>query len=547
MFRHFPPSFLPSLSGASRLAALSGASLAILAASAAAPAAAATLQMNLLKTYTTGIFDDSAAEISAFDSATNRIFVTNSSNNTVDVYDLLGGNAPINTFNVGGGGPNSVAVKNGVVAVAVEAATATDPGSVKFYDVNGNLQNTVAVGALPDMLTFTPDGSKIVVANEGEPGAVDPEGTISIIDISGGVGSASVATANFQAFNGQEATLRAQGVRLFPGVSTANDVEPEYITVSADGSKAYVALQEANSLAIVDLNTNTVTDIKPLGVKDHSLPGNALDPSDRDSGINIANHPVYGMFMPDSIASYDAGGQTYIVTANEGDARSEDDRVKNLTLDPAAFPNAAALQDDAVLGRLEVSTIDGDTDGDGDYDELYAYGARSFSIFDVNGNLVFDSGDDFEQITTAMFPAEFNSSNDDNTDFDSRSDAKGPEPEALTLGVVNGMTLAFIGLERMGGIMVYDITDPTAPNFLLYQNDRDYSLPDTDPANPMGPEGMVFVDAGDNALGKNLLIVANEVSGSTDVYSVEAIPLPPTLALLAGGLLGLGLLRRRWG
>lgn len=537
--------FLPSVKGRMRIAALSGASLAVLAAaSAPTAAAAATLEMNLLKTYTTGIFDDSAAEISAFDSGTNRIFVTNSSNGTVDVYDLLGGNAPINTINVGGG-PNSVAVKNGVVAVAVEAATVTDPGSVKFYDVNGTLQNTVTVGALPDMLTFTPDGSKVVVANEGEPGAIDPEGSVSIIDISGGVGSASVGTATFTAFNGQEAGLRAQGVRLFPGVSTANDVEPEYIAVSADGTKAFVSLQEANSLAVVDLNTNTVTDIKPLGVKDHSLPGNGLDPSDRDSGINIATHPVKGMYMPDSIASYDVGGQTYIVTANEGDARNEDERIKNLALDPTVFPNAAALQDDAVLGRLEVSTIDGDIGNDGDYEELYTYGTRSFSIFDQDGNLIFDSGDDFEQITAAMFPAEFNSSNDDNTDFDSRSDAKGPEPEALTLGVVNGMTLAFIGLERMGGIMVYDITDPNAPDFLLYQNDRDYSLPDNDPANPMGPEGMVFVDAGDNALGKNLLIVANEVSGSTDVYSVEAIPLPPTVALLAGGLLGLGLLRRR--
>ena len=544
MFQHL----LPSVKGGLRLAALSGASLAILAAGASpAAAAAATLQMNLLKTYTTGIFDDSAAEISAFDSGTNRIFVTNSSNGTVDVYDLLGGNAPINTIAVGDGGPNSVAVKNGIVAVAVEATTVTDPGTVKFYDVNGTLQNTVTVGALPDMLTFTPDGSKVVVANEGEADVVNPEGSLSIIDISGGVGAASVSTATFPAFNGQEAALRANGVRLFPGVATANDVEPEYIAVSEDGTKAFVALQEANSLAVVDLNTSTVTDIKPLGVKDHSLPGNALDPSDRDSGINIANHPVYGMYMPDSIASYDVGGQTYIVTANEGDARDEDERIKNLTLDSAVFPNAAALQDDAVLGRLQVSTIDGDIGDDGDYEELYAYGTRSFSIFDQNGNLIFDSGDDFEQITAADFPAEFNSSNDDNTDFDSRSDAKGPEPEALTLGVVNGMTLAFIGLERMGGIMVYDITDPNAPDFLLYQNDRDYSLPDNDPANPMGPEGMVFVDAADNAFGKNLLIVANEVSGSTDVYSVEAIPLPPTVALLAGGLLGLGLLRRRKG
>ncbi len=416
------------------------------------------MQLNLLKTFSIGIFDESAAEIAGFDSASNRIFVTNSANGTLDVFDLFGGNAPINTIALGGGGPNSVAVKNGIVAVAVEAAVKTDPGTVQFYNANGAIQNTVTVGALPDMLTFTPDGSKVLVANEAEPGSTDPEGSISIIDISGGVGSASVSTAGFSAFNGQEAALRAQGVRLFPGVSVANDMEPEYIAVSADGSKAFVGLQEANSLGIIDLGTGIVTGIVALGTKDHSLPGNGLDPSYRDSGINIANDAVRGLYMPDAIASFSKGGENFIVTANEGDDRGEDERVKNLTLDPTAFPNAAALQEDDVLGRLAVSTINGDIDNDGDYDELFGYGGRSFSIFKEYGTLVYDSGSDFEQIVASLFPDYFNSSNDSNDSFESRSDAKGPEPEALTLGVVDGHLLAFIGLERIGGIMVYDIT-----------------------------------------------------------------------------------------
>lgn len=510
---------------------------------------AGTVKLSLLKSYTTGIFDGSAAEIAGFDSASNRIFVTNSANGTLDVFDLLGGNTPVNSIALGGGGPNSVAVKNGIIAVAVEAAVKTDPGTVQFYNADGALQNTVSVGALPDMLTFTPDGMKVLVANEGEPGATDPEGSVSIIDLSGGVASATVSTAGFGAFNGQEAALKAQGVRLFPGISAANDVEPEYIAVSADGTKAFVGLQEANSVGIIDLGTNTVTGIVALGVKDHSLPGNGLDASDKDGGVNIANYPVFGLYMPDAIATFSQGGQNYIVTANEGDDRGEDERVKNLTLDPTAFPNAAALQQDDVLGRLAVSTIDGDIDNDGDYDALYAYGGRSFSIFQEDGTLVYDSGDDFEQIVASLFPNYFNSSNDSNDSFESRSDAKGPEPEALTLGLVDGHLLAFIGLERIGGVMVYDITNPNAPVFLTYQNDRDFTKTDAELAagqgSGLGPEGMIFIDAADNGLGKNLLIVANEVSGSTDVYAVEAIPLPPTMALMLAGVAGMGVLRLR--
>jgi 2',3'-cyclic-nucleotide 2'-phosphodiesterase / 3'-nucleotidase / 5'-nucleotidase len=518
---------------------------------AAGPALAGAIKMERIKVFPTGIFDGSAAEIVSFDPITERLFVTDSAQGTLDIFDLNGGTAPINSIALDGGGPNSVSVKNGLVAVAVEGAVKTDPGTVQFYDANGNLQKTVGVGALPDMVTFTPDGSKLLVANEGEPNGVDPEGSVSIIDLSAGVAAASVSTAGFTAFNGSEAALKAKGVRLFAGKSVSEDVEPEYITVAPDNLTAFVSLQEANSLGVLDLATNSFTDIVPLGFKDHRLPANALDPSDRDSGIQIANHPVFGLYMSDAIASFVKGGQSYIVTVNEGDSRGEEERVKNLTLDATAFPDAATLQQDEVLGRLEVSTIDGDTDNDGDYDELFAYGARSFSIFAADGSLVYDSGDDFEQLIAAMLPVEFNSDNTSNDSFDSRSDAKGVEPEALTIAQLDGMMLAFIGLERMGGIMVYDITDPFAPEFLLYQNDRDFSLSDEDLEAglglALGPEGMAFVPAADNSLGQALLLVANEASGSTEVYTVQAVPLPASLGFLAGGLGLFGLLccRRR--
>lgn len=516
----------------------------------AADAAAGWSGMSLLWRASTGIFDESAAEIGAYDESTNRVFVTNSNDDTVDVYDATTGAAltPI-ALN---GSPNSVAVYNGLVAVAVEGATAQDIGSVAFYDAAGAnpLLNTVAAGPLPDMLTFTPDGQKVIVANEGEPSddyTNDPEGSVTIVDLSGGVLSATPTTLGFTAFNGDEAAIEAQGGRIFgPGASVAQDLEPEYIAVTPDGSTAVVALQENNAFAFVDLDNLTIDSIKGLGFKDHSLPGNELDASNKDAGINIQNWPAKGMYQPDAIAAVELGGQTYVLTANEGDARdydgySEEERVKDLTLDPAVFTDPT-LQDDENLGRLKTTTANGDADGNGLFEEIYSYGARSFSIWDMSGNLVWDSGDQFEQIIAVTASDDFNSNNDENDSFDSRSDDKGAEPEAITVGVHNGQTLAFIGLERMGGIMVYDITDPNNPEFLHYQLDRDFSVMDVeadlDLVGDLAPESVVFLPA-DSNFGYDRLLVANEVSGTVTMYQ---IPEPASLALL--GLAGLVALRR---
>ncbi len=216
----------------------------------------------------------------------------------------------------------------------------------KFFDAKTQAKlNQVNVGSLPDMVTFTPDGTKVLTANEGEPdGGVNPEGSVSIIDISGGVQNASVTLADFNDFDSQKAALQAEGVRLFGDNGTATvsqDVEPEYITVSSDSTNAYISLQENNAIAILDLTTSTITDIFPLGVKDHSLPGNGLDASDRDGGINIQTQPVFGLPMPDAIATYNAGGVDYIVTANEGDARDEDARVGGLNVRCYRFPRCS--------------------------------------------------------------------------------------------------------------------------------------------------------------------------------------------------------------
>ena len=502
--------------------------------------AAPTVSLAPLGTFETGVFDEGAAEIAAYDPSSRRLFVVNGNADAVDVLDISSPSAPtrLNQIPISGfgGGINSVAFQNGILAAAIEAETAQDDGTVAFFDADGNLLGQATVGPLPDMLAFTPDGNTLVAAIEGEPSddySVDPEGAVAIIDLSSGPAGATVQTASFTAFNDQTDTLTAAGLRIFgPGATLAQDVEPEYIAVSPDGTTAFVTLQENNAVAAVDIAAAEVTAIFPLGTKDHSIERNALDASDRDGGINIRTWPVHGMYQPDAIAALERNGSLYLVTANEGDARdydtfSEEVRVEDLTLDPDAFPNAADLQAEAALGRLTVTNTMGDIDGDGDHDRLFSFGARSFTVWEVTSEgpfPVYDSGSDFERITAQLFPENFNTDNDEN-DPDSRSDAKGPEPEGVTIGQVGGIPHAFIGLERIGGVMVYNLDQPANPQFVTYINNRDFDgAPEAGAAGDLGPEGLVFIPAAESPTGGMLLAVTNEVSGTTTLYSVGSAP-----------------------
>jgi hypothetical protein len=517
-----------------------------------APTLAAGQALQLVGRIETGLYDEGVAEIPAFDPATNRLFIVNGFDDAIDVYDLSVPSTPVFQLSLTlPGGPNSIAVQDGILAATANGAGDTDPGSITFFDTATlGLLGQALTGPVPDAVAFVPGAAvpTAVVAIEAEPdGAIDPEGGIQRFTLQGTNNVTSV-TAGFGAFD--TAALQAAGVRIEPGKTAAQDLEPEFVSISPDGTKAYVTLQENNAQAIYDIASNTITDVLPLGLKDYSQPGNRLDASDRDGAINIRNWPVFGMYMSDSVASYEVGGQAFYVYANEGDSRGEEERIKDLTLDPTIFPDAAELQLDENLGRLEVSTLaglpfDADPDGDGDIDRLLTYGGRSFTIRDAAGNIVFDSGDGFEQQMAALFPANFNTDNDDNA-FDSKSDAQGPEPEGLVIGEAFGRTLAFIGSEDFSGIFVYDITDPTSPAFLDLVVNRDFSLDPDDvgsAAGDLGPEGLAFVSAADSPTGSPLLIVANEVSGSTTIYNVVPEPASAGLLAVTGGLL----LRRRRG
>ena len=549
------------------------------------------------------VYGKSAAEIVQFHKTSNSAFAINAALNRIEVISL----ANLPTTEVGNpitdtsltsqaftfpasvtvkdssdvdqtinlGVANSVAISGDMLALAVEGAEKTGTGAILFYSLDAMGQGTfvkaVMAGALPDMVTFTPDGSKVLVANEGEPDTdytLDPEGSISVITITDGVPANTAMTINLSTdmvFSNdtlkaedydtdaeRQALLQKSGVKFASpeGTTVAQELEPEYIAVSADSKKAYVSLQESNAIGIIDLEDMTI-EVRGLGFKDWSK--FQLDFTNEDEIPSFASVAgLYGMYQPDTIASYQWNGATFILSANEGDSRdydaySEEVRVKDI-IDPDELnmllsPELQAAYDasgaDDGLGRLKVTTALGDADSDGVYEALYAYGARSFSIWDQNINQVFDSGDDFEKISAAVLGNDFNSAHTENKG-DNRSDDKGGEPEAIAVGEINGRMYAFIGLERSGDLFTYDVTNPFQAAFVAHYNNRDFSTDfelDDDLDNPcdiaegmncdevamsgdLGPESIKFVDAADSPNGNALLIVGNEVSGTVTVYQV---------------------------
>jgi len=345
--------------------------------------------LNVGTTYTSSLspkdrFDESASEIPAFCATTNRVFVSNDATTSLDVLELgESSGAPTLTYKFSidlssiGGGVNAVAVKNGLGAVAVQNSNKQANGKVVIFSTNLSEGDsplaTPTVGALPDHLTFTNDGSKIVVANEGEPNDDydnDPHGSISIINLSGSAGtgiSTNVTTLDFTSYNTKKQMLIGKGVRIFGNdgnATVAEDLEPEYVAITEDDSKAFVTLQENNAFAVVDLNALQITDILPLGYKDWGRLGLAFDASNKDGGYNPFPWRVLGMYQPDSVVSYAVDGKNYFITANEGDARdydgySEEERVKDLVLDynnTAYFPSVS-LSDMAKLEGLKKAHI----------------------------------------------------------------------------------------------------------------------------------------------------------------------------------------------
>lgn len=396
------------------------------------------------------------------------------------------------------------------IAIAIQHKDYDKNGYIARFDANGQLINIHEAGIHPDMITYSPDGSLILTANEGEPrqgyeaGTVDPKGSITALDTN----TNQSYDIDFTAFDSAEsrAALVADNVIIKKDTAPSVDFEPEYITISNDSLTAYVTLQEANSIATIDLTTKQVTRVDSLGFKDYSSGDNKVDLYKKDDAINITNTDEFlGIYMPDGISSYEVDGKTYLLTANEGDSREWGDYINEV---------------EEKYGESESKIVTLNTDDYDGFDDLskkYLFGGRSFSIIDASTmTMVSDSNGEFEEITAKLLPEYFNCSNDD-ISFENRSGKKGPEPEDIKTMIIDGKVMAFIGLERIGGVMMYDVSDPTNPTYVDYLNLRDFS---DDISGSVSPEGLCTVSAKDSPTNKPMLIIANEVSGDVNVVEV---------------------------
>lgn len=490
--------------------------------------------------------DGGVAEIISYDKMKNQAWVVNGATGKLDILSLdqvTGGisekmsaksldipaiiakAAPDFQY----GDMTSVAVhgEKGIVAVALQDVDYNKHGYAAILTTDGELLTMIEAGCQPDNIVFTPDGRKILVANEGEPregigeGIVDPAGSVTVITLDAAdVQKSTAVTVDFEVFDSQRETLIADGIIMVKDNLPSVDFEPEYIT--ATDQKAYIALQENNAIAVLDLDTKEYSGVYSLGYKDLSGEKDALDLVE-DGVYEAKTYDAVSAYMPDGIAVYETDGKTYILTANEGDAREWGDYCNEIKATVTATDGTEAEK----VRVINAEVTDGLPEG-----KTVLYGARSFSIYRVDNDgltQVFDSGNDFEVKTAGYFPAYFNISNDDNA-FDSRSPKKGPEPESVVIGKVEGRTYAFVALERIGGIMVYDITHPEKADFCNYINTRDFS---EDPeaveklTGDIAPEGLAFIPAEDSHSATPVLLAAYEVSGTVGAYAVAEKPAEP--------------------
>lgn len=528
----------------------------------------AALNLTQIARYSAGQYnvDGGVMEIVAYNQATEWAYAINGQSGKLAAIPLAGLTAGAHVEELTGteidvkalveaedgtfqyGDMTSVAISpdSTTLAAALQAQGSNDAGRVALFtceeDGSLTLEALVETGAQPDMVTFAGDGV-VLTADEGEPregygeNIADPKGSVTVVDVE----SQESTVVDFTAFDSQRDQLAEDGIVLKKGSAPSEDLEPEYIAVS--GGKAYVTLQENNAIAVLDIDSQTFDGVYSAGFEDHSTTAIDLDKKD-DAYAPQTYESLLGIRMPDGIAAFTVEGTTYLVTANEGDARewgdedlgtfylSEDER--DFGEEGVTSPTGAITAENSGLTGKVVFFKTEDFDGL-DPEKDYVFGSRSFTVFQVTENgleEVFTSGDDFEALTAQYVPEYFNASND-NAVLDDRSGKKGPEAESVTVGTVDGKTYAFVALERTGGVMVYDVTDPEAITFVNYVNTRDFGttvegseeyedgkLDKWVTGGDVAPEGLLFLDAASSPNGEPLLLAACEVSGTVAVYQL---------------------------
>ena len=456
------------------------------------------------------------AEITAYMPLYHKLFAVGG-NSSITVIDLTVVEKPVVIEKKKVlGHASSAAVFDDLVAVSLISDPHTQNGRVDLYRYGDSLSllKSFSVCPEPDMLTFTPNGAAILVACEGSPsedGQIDPEGAIALIQI---LEENPVSILKFDHLD--STALIKKGVRKTGPGTFFQNLEPEYITVDPSSKMAWVSLQENNAIASIDLKAKKITSVFGLGGLDHSLPGQGID-FRKDGKINIENAPILGLRQPDGIAVLSEKGRHYIYTANEGASR--DYSFYSDETDILALLEKKLLNSDLFnltwLNALKKHTFSKmEPCLKGPCNHVEAFGSRSMSVFDgKTGKILFDSGDQIEKMIAKTAPSLFNwNAKKGKLKIDARSEDKGAEPEMVTIGEFNGKKLAFLGLERMTGIIVWDLKNPEKPLII------DYYL---DPKD-RGPEGILFISAQKSPFSRvPLLIVGYEYSQSIVIYSIQ--------------------------
>lgn len=508
------------------------------------------------------------AEISAMDAKSKRLFSLDGAKNAINIIDISNVKEPklvksVDLKSKGVTGIQSIAAMNGLVAVATVTTSKTEAGRVFMMDVNGNLlpgaPKGVVVGSLPDSIHFSPNGRFVLTANEGEPqdyckvnGVLpetsDPKGSVSMIDTT--AKKIVAKTLDFTAFAERANGIIYAGGRVYgPGATVAQDLEPEYIAISQDSKTAWVTLQENNAIATVDLEAGEIIGISGLGFKSYNTDATGIDPSDRDKESRVRAVPAFGMYQPDAVAVARLGGNDYLFTANEGDARewpclmggTDATKAEAEDVRYASNGTVAALKTDATLGRLSVTpftpaNISGATiTGKTTVDEAYSLGARSFSVWrapTVAGvfpaDRIYDSGNFIEkkvlEVNGNYFNADWNTAAGTANLLDTRSDNKGPEPEGIAYGRAFGKHWIVVGLERDSGLMLFEVGTPSAPQFVQYISTVEWASPTfkIGGAGDISPEGILFIEAKNSPSKKPLVVVSYEVSGTVAIFELSS-------------------------
>ena len=294
---------------------------------------ASALELKPLALYQSGYPE--GTEIVSLQASSMRVIVSNSAQGQVDILQL----DPAKGLNriarhslvAEGMGEITSAIFHpsaDLFAVCIRNSDGLKNGRVEFRAADdGKLLNTVEIGIWPDSLAFSPKGDFVVVANEGEgyvrdgEGFRSGEGSISLIDLRAGVAAAKHSLITLPDLAGVEGATQAEHKRLvermidgeelkIPFGTSPEHIEPEYVTFSPDGTRAYVSLQENNAIAVVDVLQGKLDRVFGLGTVRHAA-------DIVDDGQYAPTAELFALREPDALA-VSADGR-YLISADEGD------------------------------------------------------------------------------------------------------------------------------------------------------------------------------------------------------------------------------------